>query len=644
VTVHNTRPGWPTGLDSLEAGDADLLVGCAQAVAAELRGFPMPVRSAWNGVDFTPLLPSPDLLAAGREIRKRFAINPNNFLLLALANPRPQKRLHLLPGILAATRAELRRRGVSRDACLLLAGEITRLNSAATQAVEQIRAEVTRLGLADLVHWAGAIDELGPVLAAADVLVFTSAHEGLSLAQIEGLAAGLPLVATDVGGTAELARDNPAVTLVDPDCNPERMAEAIVEQILHSPGGSPASESPGRTAAARNFTATRMAERYTWLYRRVLAPRNRQGTGIWLIANNFSTGGAQSSSRRLLLGLAQEKIRVRAAVLEESPQHPTLGHVALEKAGVPVLTLPPVGTVDAAQAVASLLEAIDDDLPRAVLLWNVIPEYKVLLADALLHVPVYDVSPGEMYFTSLERYFARPRPGLPYLSPTDYGQLLKGVIVKYQAEATRAAGLGAPVHVIPNGVPVDGCSPPLKKSQGQLIIGTAVRLSPQKKLEQLLEALSLAHRNLPPYVLRVAGGVERGATDYAEGLRRSAKGLCVEWVGELDDVRPFLAQLDLFAMVAEPAGCPNASLEAMAASLPVIITDVGGAAEQVEDGVSGCVVPPADSVALVEALVALSRDSGQRARWGAAGRERLVTGFSLSRMVASYRQVCLGTP
>src|SRR5207244_3738620 len=112
-------------------------------------------------------------------------------------------------------------------------------------------------------------------------------------------------------------------------------------------------------------------------------------------------------------------------------------------------------------------------------------------------------------------------------------------IVKYQAEAPRAASLGASVHVIPNGVPVDGCWPPPKRNEGPLIIGTAVRLSPQKKLEQLLEALRLAHDRLPPYILRVAGGIEHGAAAYAEELRRLADGLCVEWLGEVMDVRPF---------------------------------------------------------------------------------------------------------
>ena len=410
----------------------------------------------------------------------------------------------------------------------------------------------------------------------------------------------------------------------------------MLADVVQTPPGS------GREHARRDFSCARMLERHARLYPRAIEAekRYRNGSGIWLVCNNFSTGGAQSSARRLLLGLAAEGVRVRAAVLQEQPNFPTQGRAALLRAGVSVVVLPPHGTTDPVGAVAELLERIDDDPPAAVLLWNALTEYKIRLADALLDVPLFDVSPGEMYFEALQRYFDRPCPGLPYRQPTDYGCRLSGVIVKYAAEVERARMLGAPVHVIPNGVPVPELRAP-RVSDDRLILGTAARISPQKKLEEVLAALRCAAPHLPPHLLRIAGGVERGSEQYAADLRGLAEGLAVEWVGETLAVDDFLAGLDLFVQASEPMGCPNASLEALAAGLPVIATDAGGASEQVVDGVTGRLTPRGDPNALAAALIELAADTDRRATLGAAGRAWVAERFNLPRMLADYRRVCL---
>jgi glycosyltransferase involved in cell wall biosynthesis len=247
-----------------------------------------------------------------------------------------------------------------------------------------------------------------------------------------------------------------------------------------------------------------------------------------------------------------------------------------------------------------------------------------------------------MYYASLERYFARPRAGLPYQTARHYGERLAGVIVKYHAEAQQARDLlGVPVHVIPNGVPLHVPTVDLTRRRERVVIGTAARLSPQKKLEDLFAALRLAQEKMPPYVLRIAGGGERGAEEYAAEMRRLAEGLCVEWVEEVPDTRPFLLDLDVFAMISEPAGCPNASLEALAVGLPVIATDVGGAAEQVVDGVNGHLTRRGDAEAFAAALIELAHDAEKRNRFGRAGRRRAEDLFDVKRMVGDYRRVCL---
>jgi glycosyltransferase involved in cell wall biosynthesis len=634
LTIHNVRAGWPEGTAELSASDAALLVGCSRAVESELSaaGVPLPTRTVWNGIDFTPHQATPARAAAARRWRRRLGLAADDLVLLAVANPRPQKRLQLLPRVLAATRDESRHRGERRRVRLVLAGGGYR--KADRRILDDLRSEAARLGLANDVRVAGSVDDMAGLLAAADVLVSTSAYEGLSLAQIEALASGLPVVATAVGGTPELAAGNAAMALVDVDAPPAAYAREIVDFLARRPAS-------GCASAAVHFTRERMARAYARLYPRAVSrSTGRPGRGLLLVTNNLSTGGAQSSARRLLLGLREQGVGVRAAVLQEQPRYPTPGRRALLDAGLEVLALSPAAGAEV--GVAALFEAIDLDPPEAVLLWNALAEDKVLLADGLLDVPVFDVSPGEMYYESLDRYFERPRPGLPYRTAAEYGARLAGVIVKYEGEADRAARvLGAPVHVIPNGVPP---ADPVARGtgrEGPVVIGTLARLDRRKKVDHLLEAVARANGRLPPHLVRIGGGVEPGCASYAEALRERASTCRVDWRGEVLDPAAFLRELDIFALVAEPAGCPNSSLEAMSVGLPVVATDVGGMSEQVVDGVTGRLVPSGDPDAMAEALVRLSWDAVERARLGAAGHARVRERFSLERMVTGYRRICL---
>lgn len=631
VTIHNDRRGWPEGFESIAPADAQLLIACAQAVEADVQSVALPVccRTVWNGIDPGRFAPSDRRTASAAALRTQFNLSDNDFVIAALANPRPQKRMHRLPEILSVVQARLAQSRDPRRARLVIAGETSFGSAEARAAKDAVVDAAEKFAVEADVVWAGAIDDVPAFLAAGDVLASPSAYEGLSLAHLESLAAGLPVVATDVGGAAEIARDHPAMRLLKEDATADEFAAAILG----------ASRSPHPLAAG--FTQFRMLERHAFLYPRVIeaARPKRQGRGVWLLANNFSTGGAQTSARRLLLELAERGVPVRAAVIEEYAEHPTPGRQKLAAAGIQVVVLPHPELAEPAIAIRALLEHIDADPPEAVLLWNVIPQHKCLLVDALFDVPIYDVSPGEMFYSSMRRYFEQPRPGLPYRSLSDYGKRLAGVVVKYRGELRAAADLGAPVHVIYNGVSVQPLIRRPNVPGGKLVIGTTARLSPQKKLDELLAAVEYAKDRLPPFVVRIAGGSDGRDPEYIEALYRAADGLPVEWIGETDDVGAFLSELDVFVSISEPAGCPNAILEAMAAGLPIVATDVGGAAELVNDRQTGIIVPKQEPSALADAIVGLAADSGLRQRWGAAAHARAVERFSIDRMADEYSRL-----
>jgi glycosyltransferase involved in cell wall biosynthesis len=81
---------------------------------------------------------------------------------------------------------------------------------------------------------------------------------------------------------------------------------------------------------------------------------------------------------------------------------------------------------------------------------------------------------------------------------------------------------------------------------------------------------------------------------------------------------------------------PVTLLEAMAAGLPVVATDVGGIASVVHDGITGTLVPAGDPRALACVLKAYVMNENLRHQHGEAGRARVATEFSLSAMVSAY--------
>jgi glycosyltransferase involved in cell wall biosynthesis len=286
------------------------------------------------------------------------------------------------------------------------------------------------------------------------------------------------------------------------------------------------------------------------------------------------------------------------------------------------------------------LQTLLDDLatspPRCVLFWNVIPEYKLLIADALPDIAVWDVSPGEMLHASLQRWFATRRAGLPIRDSHEYAALLAGVVVKQQAEVEQAcAAFGDRVHCIANGVPVPPSCPPRRVvSDGPIIIGTAARLHPHKRLEDLLDALRLMlDLNVE---LHIAGDADGDGETYAELLRRSAEGLPVRWLGAVEDMVAFHAGVDVIAVISEPAGCPNAIIEAMAAGLPVAATAVGGAMDLIVDGESGLLVPAREAELMADALRRLCSNAELRLRLGEAAWRRARDRFSVERMRDDY--------
>ena len=134
---------------------------------------------------------------------------------------------------------------------------------------EQLAAYIRQHGLERRVHLLGKRNEVPECLAASDVFVLSSNWEGNPLAVIEAMAAGLPVVATAVGGVPELVESGQQGILVPPgDCAAFANAMRI---LLDDPGTRAAMANAARARAIALFDVDRMAQGYAHFYRKALA-------------------------------------------------------------------------------------------------------------------------------------------------------------------------------------------------------------------------------------------------------------------------------------------------------------------------------------------------------------------------------------
>jgi glycosyltransferase involved in cell wall biosynthesis len=182
-------------------------------------------------------------------------------------------------------------------------------------------------------------------------------------------------------------------------------------------------------------------------------------------------------------------------------------------------------------------------------------------------------------------------------------------------------------------------------AQSKLVIGCVGRIKFVRKGQEFLirAAAMLRDRNMD-FTVVIAGTPSPGSEDHLPRLRTLVEKLDLEkrviFTGELADTRPAYAAFDIVVLPsaqAEPFG--GVVMEAMCMAKPVIATAVGGSLDQVVDGETGYLVPPADPEALAKKILILLEDSDLRRRMGEAGLERIRRNFELRQMVEKLEAI-----
>jgi len=244
----------------LALANADAVTAISDGVRLSLEGAGVPPEKIVridNGIDLKRFEGD-----SRQQVRSKFNISMNRKLILSVGNYNPLKGhidiLEAMPDILVE----------EPKACLVIVGAGT----------EALKPAIEMLGIGDAVVLTGSIppprpgessegdDTLGELYLESDVYVSASnaeGAEGLSLSILDALAAGLPIVATDVTGSRDVVDDGINGYLVEPS-GKDALQEAIVNVL--SSDGIKASMAQASKAVANNYGWQEVAQRYVELY------------------------------------------------------------------------------------------------------------------------------------------------------------------------------------------------------------------------------------------------------------------------------------------------------------------------------------------------------------------------------------------
>lgn len=639
VWVHNCGDLEPRGFlrricDVALDRATDAYFGVAQAQRSylmdELHYPPQKVRIIHNGVDLHPFGSVP-----GGRVRADLGLDGDELVVGILAALRPEKdhETFLRAAALVA--------GRNPRARFMIVGD-----GPARGALESLADE---LGIADLVVFTGARNDVPAVLASMDVFVLSSfTIECFPMALLEAMASSLPAVCTGVGGVGELLHDGVTGYLVPPR-DPAALAERL-STLLESEQQRRQFGEAARARVEAEFTLSRSVQESERAITEIAAPRVSRATRgpirLALVLDETFVGGVELLMLDVFKTFDPQVVEPRLICLR------TAGPLAEDyrAAGFPVEVIRPGGRFDL-RRLLRLVSTLRRGRTDAVLVTHHHRASLALgrLAARLAGVPVDLVAVHDMDLTTVgKRCLPRWAVGtlrecnaLVLLSPS------QGEYLHREEQVGRRPWSRTKEVVIRNGVRIEPISDLSQKlvaraslglGPDHFVVGIVARLSAQKAHHVLFQAFSELHHRHSNARLVVVGGGGR-----EQELRTLAAQLGLEdsilFTGIRRDVPDLLPAFDVSCLSSVHEGVPMAAIEAMAAGIPMVATDCGALRDIIIDTEQGFIVPVGDSTAFAERLIALAGDGILRERLGVSARNRVERMFRLEQTAQGYQDL-----
>jgi glycosyltransferase involved in cell wall biosynthesis len=216
-------------------------------------------RVILNGVDSDRFRPRPKTHALCDELQ----IPKTSFVILTIG----QIGLRKGQDVLAAAALAIAERVPQVQ--FLIVGERNSLKVETIAYEAKLKSEFARVGLGDQLHLLGYRDDVAHLMNEADLLVHPAKQEPLGRVLLEAASSGLPIVATDVGGTSEIVTNGASARLVAPGSHVQ-LSDAVIE-LAADPGLRERFAAAARQRVTRDFTPRAVADNLTSVWRRALA-------------------------------------------------------------------------------------------------------------------------------------------------------------------------------------------------------------------------------------------------------------------------------------------------------------------------------------------------------------------------------------
>ncbi|HEY6549535.1 MAG TPA: glycosyltransferase, partial [Vicinamibacteria bacterium] len=521
-------------------------------------------------------------------------------------------------------------------------------------------AEARARGLDDTYEALGFAEDVGSHLARATIAVLpTLMREGMPTSLLEAMRAGVPVVASRVGGVREIVEDGWTGLLVTP--GDARGLAYAVDRLL--------SDDVVRSRLARNarrrvlerFGLAAMVEGHREAFRNALArtarapfPREAaRGVGPAAappVRVAHVTTAAVSLRYLLLNQLDSIRARGYGVTGVSSPGEDTK---ALEARGIAHHAVPMTRRLTPFRDVLSLL-ALTRLMRRErftiVHTHNPKPGLLAQVAARLAGVPVVVNTLHGFYFHDGMSAWARRF----YVAVEKLAALCSDVVLSQNEEDVATAvreGIVTPhrIRLLGNGIDLRRFDPGrlpwdtravVRASLGigadALVVGFVGRLVAEKGVPELFEAARLVRERVPNVVFLLVGGADEEKAGSLQPDAARAAGVadvCV-FAGVRHDMPELYRSMDVFAMPSHREGFPRAPMEAAAMGLPCVLTDVRGCRQVVTHGRNGFLTKVGDAPALAGALVRLLTTPALARELGAEGRRRALRDFDEQRVFA----------